>query len=695
MSSTATLIVDIIGSKELASQPGGHASIHELCQGIRTFLDSEFEHLNRRHSLDISQQNPQGDDVQYRLDGASPQEIANVSLAAVIAAFSSSPVGKRFRYIVYTLEANINYQPRIKTFGDISKTEEGKRHHIAVERSLVSSLTDSRIINWLETAEHLPTSLELRGEPWTGVHVDLYCTVRTGNDERAQPSTRQEFSPSEISEGASQSVAATTSPEPTQRHDELESKEITINEGVSSSSESPAKSQNLHKHVLLSDEDRRLLCDIVESAELPRKSLAEAAGVSPAWLSHMLSGQSRRIEAERLARVSDILAETLNSTTANDKLSEERAMVALRRLSRFSSSAARLVPPRVYPPGGPVPIDSGHYVKRKQDAEISAALQRMPFTMLVRGPVQCGKSSFLGRLQHQAIELGIETAWFDPRLPIDPLKGMRNWSEINATAVAQLAELLQASWGLASAREEPLDSSIRLVNWLLRAIDSTRERPRLLIIDDLVRLGAQSIEDWLNGFVRAAHNARAIRRVELNLAIGISYHFADHFQQRIQAVSSAAHWWPRIEFGWFSRDEVNTLADKLGATHTVSETANTLFAGQPFLTHSALTDPTFLERVQRWVTDRSDVHARDIRLTQAYKRHLAPIRFAMTGPTLKADLAAIELVDAFAGACSGFESDDSDHGDFFSKSHLVREGRKPAIPIYRLMSDDLREAIHR
>lgn len=686
MSTTAELVVDIIGSKELASMPGGHATIRKLCQEMRALLEVEIQRLNQAGSLGISEQKPQGDDIHYRLQGTTLQDVADISLKMVIAAFSSTPYGKLFRYVLYTLEPTTTYQPRIKTFGGISKTKAGKKYHIAVERGLVSELNDPEIVNWLKAIDRVSISLPLKGEPWTGVRVDLFCAIdnkeTSAADANDQTKHRME-DPATTLRGVAGDDDA--------RQNESKSPDSTGKRKIANLGGRKA----FEKHVLLTADERTLLHEILETAGMPRKAIAEAAAVSQSWLSQMLAGRSVRIDAERLERVTNILAEALINRGDNALFSKERIRVAMRTLSRFSSVAAQLVPPRTYAPGGPVPVDSSHYIRRKADDESLNALQQIPFTMIVKGPVQCGKSSILARLEHKALELGVETAWFDPRLPVSPLhQAMENKAEVNNLAVKQLADLLQVQWALPPFPTDTTDPVSRLVNWLLRATRPTAQKPRLLILDDLSRLGTDLVEDFLSRFVRKIHNERATYGLELSIAIGMAPQFGGNFSDRLSSISSVVHWWPRIELGWFSRRQADELAAKLKSSVSENQSFYDHFAGQPYLTHAALMDHEFAESVLRWTNERTENYAKAIRESQTYRRHLSAIRFAVMGrPIRRAGDETKELVRTFAEACNGREPVYHDEKLFFETAKLTSNLGQPSIPIYRLVADDLGELI--
>jgi hypothetical protein len=177
MPSTLRLTADLIGSRDLASTPGGHAAIHDRCTQMRSFLDKTLNQLNYDRTVTIEIQNPLGDDIAYQLEASSPQTVADVAVATAIRAFLEDQAGRFFRYVIFSVESGKTYFPRIKVFSDLSKTNVGKRHHIAIERGVVSSIKDSDLAGWLNRAPHVATELKLKGEPWPAVYVDLYCPV--------------------------------------------------------------------------------------------------------------------------------------------------------------------------------------------------------------------------------------------------------------------------------------------------------------------------------------------------------------------------------------------------------------------------------------------------------------------------------------------------------------------------------------
>lgn len=445
------------------------------------------------------------------------------------------------------------------------------------------------------------------------------------------------------------------------------------------------------KQVPLSDDDRRLLGEILDILNLDNKKLAGLSKVSEPWLSQVRKGRRKSVDSQMLERVANVLVQSLSDSLADNKVSESRAHIALTFLSRYTAAAAALVPRKTHRPGGPVPVDAAHYIKRDADDEAMMALQDMPFTMMVAGPVQCGKSTLLARLEQKAREIGVETAWFDARLPTNPTEQKtRHQPDLNATAALALSELLQAQWGLERPRDDGPDSIPKLIHWLLKSLAPTASKPRLLILDDLSSLGTRAADDWLSLFVRKM-DTRAITRVQMSIAVGLTHQFGQDFARKLIEISSIVHWWPKIELGWLGSDEAVKLESAVTGAASEDDDLYKLFAGQPYLTHSAAVDTDFREAVRRWTEKSTTVRARAIRNALPYKRHLTAIKFAILGPTLEPDSGTTSLLETFIDACDGRVPKDHHKELFLKKAKLLNDAGQPALPIYRLIAEDLRK----
>lgn len=342
-----------------------------------------------------------------------------------------------------------------------------------------------------------------------------------------------------------------------------------------------------------------------------------------------------------------------------------------------------------------MPVDAGHYIERYTDREAFHALLEWPFIMLVSGPVQCGKSSLLVRLAQGAREQDIETACFDPRLPaLSPLQNEERRVLINAIAFSALSDLLQSQWGLDPPRHRAIDSVPRFLAWLLKALAPTASKPRLLVIDDLARLGAANIEDWMF-FVRAIDNAYVSGKLRMSIAVGLTTCFGANFSRRTMTIDSIAHWRPRIELGWFDRPQVAHFAVSLNNDGRDASHNYGAFLGQPYLTHTAARDDDFLECVKRWIHEPSESTSQFVRETQAYRQHLNGIRFSILGPSREATQETRALLQSFVEACSGIVPKEGDCRLFLQEAKLINAADEPSLAIYRLIADDLVEPIDR
>jgi hypothetical protein len=448
----------------------------------------------------------------------------------------------------------------------------------------------------------------------------------------------------------------------------------------------------MSKKIDLTDSDRRQLIELMNAVNLVQSELAKLADVNQPWLSHVLTGRRKSVDSDMMEKIAAVISAHIKKSQDENVLPSDRAEIAYSFLGRFTPRAAALVPPKIYPPGGLVPVDSVHYILREQDDMVLNALQELPFTMLVSGPVQCGKSSLMARLTSKARDIGIDTVWFDPQSPSRPVPERgKQGSSVDAVAMA-LSEELQAQWGLVPPKQTP-DSITRLFLWLKSELASN-SKPMLLILDDLAILDPRSVEDWLSLLVRAITNARGTTKMRVSIAVGLSLQFGPFFQRKLIMLSSIVHWYPRVEVGWFNKNQVGKLAHAIDPSLSNIDDLFRLFCGQPYLTHAAIKDPDFRIAVSRWMevpTDKS--RARSIRGAQTYRRHLAAIRSTILGPTLQGNTETRSLLASFIAGCTGKRFSYDDHWLFLTKANLLNEDGKPKLGIYKLIAEDLSEFI--
>lgn len=344
-------------------------------------------------------------------------------------------------------------------------------------------------------------------------------------------------------------------------------------------------------------------------------------------------------------------------------------------------------------PGGPVPVIASHYVPREHDALITESVTKPPFTMLVDGPVQAGKSTVLALLQRKAFDAGMETAWFDPQSQTTAA-GAVDEAAAEADAARMMAELVEDRWRLNAPKRGPIRTIAQLINWMTAELAREPAKPRLLILDDLVTLGPAGLERWLPQFVRGLSNLRATRDVNVSIAVGLSMHFDIHLRRKLIVISSSIHWHPQIPVGWFTQREVSEMTLKLnvGENLTLPNIAFDAFKGQPYLTHAALVDRDFLETASRWAVNRSRTDADAVRQSRWYIRHLAAVRLVISGPAYDPGPDAKALIRSFASACeSAAHILDRQHGQILEKLQLLARDGQPTLEIYRLLAEDMLE----
>ena len=181
---TLKLNVDLIGSKEVAKEAAGHARIHSQCTEMKRFLKDALDDLNSAGSIQIALLAPEGDDIGYEFTCAPLQSQADVAVAVVKRAFLDCPLGRSFRYVIFTKEPEILYQPALKEFSGISKTTKGKRHHICIERRVVHTLSEGEDATWLNDAPRDEFKLTFKSEYRTGVWIHVYFPLSI---EKASP----------------------------------------------------------------------------------------------------------------------------------------------------------------------------------------------------------------------------------------------------------------------------------------------------------------------------------------------------------------------------------------------------------------------------------------------------------------------------------------------------------------------------
>ncbi len=175
MPTTVIVSADLIKSKSVFSQPGGYHEITDLCGRMRDVFRSILSPIAGITGMKMSEPEPKGDDVVFWLTDVDLPELADIAIAASIAALQEPQIGQRFRYTLFSLETDGAYHPRLREFGELSKTDAGGKYYLAIERRLISYVGPA-VSTWLKSASHEQIQVTLKGESQTGAWFDLYCS---------------------------------------------------------------------------------------------------------------------------------------------------------------------------------------------------------------------------------------------------------------------------------------------------------------------------------------------------------------------------------------------------------------------------------------------------------------------------------------------------------------------------------------
>lgn len=454
--------------------------------------------------------------------------------------------------------------------------------------------------------------------------------------------------------------------------------------------------------IKFSDSDRDILKKALNFLDLDQSELSGKIGITQSGLSQLLGGQTKSVGSEVFAKMIDSLVEKARLVEKDQKKAVDNQFYEIAGfLSRFSSSAKNLIPTKIFPSGEILPVNAKNYIERQFDKEILAEFQDMPFTLLVSGPAQTGKSSLLANLESTAKSKGIQTLWFDPKQEIPAGAEIKDQYELNKLLIKSFVAQLQREWKLpALASEEPLETVPDLLNWMKTALIPTKYTPRVLIIDDLGRLGMLAAEHWLRRFVREAHNERAKTGAtgSMSIAIGISYGYHEGVNTASLLISSIVYWSKEIIVDWFNKDEVKELAKKMEIILPKGTNLYDLFGGHPYLTNVALNDKDFLDANIKWKNQMTEQNARPIRGAKPYKLLLNAARRAILGPSWdKPELNKNVLKNLFSRYKDPKFEAGKIYKQFLIDAKFLKSDNnsdntsisKPTIDLYRLVIEDL------
>lgn len=197
---------------------------------------------------------------------------------------------------------------------------------------------------------------------------------------------------------------------------------------------------------------------------------------------------------------------TNKRTPAETDLTESEPTRALKM--RLTPDSAAILPKRLEPVGGAVPLDSKFYIVRAADEEFRAALAHRDSIVLVKGARQMGKTSLLARGLQKVRESGAKVVLTDfQTLSSEQMSSPDTFFLALAEMVADqldLERLPKSVW------HPDRGATMNFVRYLQREVLNKLSSPLVWGMDEVDRLFNYEYSDEVFGLFRSWHNARSL-----------------------------------------------------------------------------------------------------------------------------------------------------------------------------------------
>ncbi len=207
-----------------------------------------------------------------------------------------------------------------------------------------------------------------------------------------------------------------------------------------------------------------------------------------------------------LASILDPIQHALWSGPEDDQSLVKELLAALWRTP--SPPRPTILPRKMEPVGGAVPLDSQFYIVRPTDEEFSSAIERHDSIVLVKGARQMGKTSLLARGLQQAREEGAKVVLTDFQV-----LNAAHLESIN-TLLLTLAEMIADQLDLDVLPEQTWNThrgpSMNFGRYLRREVLGKLSCPLVWGLDEVDRLFACDYGSEVFGLFRSWHNARSL-----------------------------------------------------------------------------------------------------------------------------------------------------------------------------------------
>lgn len=271
---------------------------------------------------------------------------------------------------------------------------------------------------------------------------------------------------------------------------------------------------------------------------------------------------------------------------------DDEALVAALLKSLVGPPPLPVLPRRLEPIGGGMPIGSPYYIERATDVDFQQALAEQDGIVLVKGARQMGKTSLLARALHQARQRGAKVVRTDFQ------KLNRAQMESASAFLQALATTIALQVGLQPPDKETWDpemgANLNMEIFLCEKVLGSFEGNLVWALDEVDRLFSCDFGSEIFGLFRAWYNERSLDpegpwgRITLAIAYATEAHlFVSDLNQSPFNVGT------HLALNDFDIDEVAELNRRCGAPlpdRVSLERLYALIGGQPYLIRRALNE---------------------------------------------------------------------------------------------------------
>ncbi len=327
---------------------------------------------------------------------------------------------------------------------------------------------------------------------------------------------------------------------------------------------------------------------------LNQRGLGRMIHRSQPLVSTMLTGAP--VSLEVIANLASGFEKLASQNLADGKINDSQAerIYELARTLRLPSQ------PAVIPPGHPIPGSAQNFVNRPELSEVLNCLEwynesnigQYPFTLVVEGPIDSGKTTLLRILADEAQRKKIPVSAFDCSVAATSQNSGHGLAESESLFFHLLANQLGHDLSVDAAPDAgstlPVSSFMTYLDRLQRG--AIREKSPLLILDNVTALDYR-VALAIIGIVKhyTSKYEHVSNRSCINFALGLSVSNPEAYRTIVCAEINET---TRVSCGWFDFTQVRSLLKQVGDDRLLpyQKILWEQYGGQPFLTHVAATE---------------------------------------------------------------------------------------------------------